>query len=331
MDVPSVSQPALRTVEIAPPSARAETWNMLRAAALIVLATWIYIADTAAPAGSGTRALSGTGEAGATAGDGPAAGGATTTAGPGAAAGTVSAETAGRPAGTRDGGGAAEGRDLMPYQRLFRTLDGDDQRLFRELQEGLLEAENARSSTRRWPAPAALAAQGIPPFADAAGRGGRRSYHWQLRQEGPIVNYLGAPADRRDPALLLLVQEPDPQAPLALLAPLAPLALLAPTAGSLPRPPPGAPSQGGQPGAFAQAAPAAPAAPAAQATDEVHHRLADGTLLHVSIWRREMLRARAAGAASPSGWAGDFGSEPGVIAEPYARGWIQVLVGATRQ
>ena len=53
MEVPSVSQPAVRTVEIAPPSARAETWNVLRAAALIVLATWIYIADTAAPAGSG--------------------------------------------------------------------------------------------------------------------------------------------------------------------------------------------------------------------------------------------------------------------------------------
>ena len=52
MDRPSVSQPALRTVEIAPPSARAETWNVLRVAALIVLATWIYIADTAAPAGT---------------------------------------------------------------------------------------------------------------------------------------------------------------------------------------------------------------------------------------------------------------------------------------
>src|ERR1700676_2194572 len=55
MEVPSVSQPAVRTVEIAPPSARAETWNVLRAAALIVLATWIYIADTAAPAGTGAE------------------------------------------------------------------------------------------------------------------------------------------------------------------------------------------------------------------------------------------------------------------------------------
>jgi hypothetical protein len=270
MDVPPVSQPAVRTVEIAPPSARAETWNVLRVAALIVLAAWIYIADTAAPTGS--------------------------------------AATAGRLGGERDGGGG-EARDLMPYQRLFRTLGGDDQRLFRELQEGLLEAENARSSTRRWPAPAALAEQGIPPFADAAGRGGRRSYRWQLRQEGPVVNYLGIPADRRDPELLLLVQEPDPQAPAA-----APFA----------RPPAGAPSQGGQPGALA------PPLPAAQATDEAHHRLADGTLLHVSIWRRETRTAPAAGAASAPAGAADFGRETGVIAEPYARGWIQLLVGASR-
>jgi hypothetical protein len=242
MDVSTVNQPAVRTVEIAPPSARAETLNVLRAAALIVLATWIYIADTAAPAGSGAGASSRTREA-----------------------------------------GAPEARELMPYQRLFRSLGGDDQRLFRELQEGLLEAENARSTTRRWPAPAALAAQGIPPFADAAGRGGRRLYRWQLRQEGPIVNYLGMPADRRDPELLLLVQEPDSPAP------------------------------------------------AAQATDEVHHRLADGTLLHVSTWLRETPAGGGAGAAGPSGVADDRGREPGVIAMPYARGWIQVLVGATPQ
>lgn len=312
MDVPSVSQPAVRTVEIAPPSARAETWNVLRAAALIVLATWIYIADTAAPAGSGAGTLGGTGEVGAPGGAGMAGGGAKTAATAGAAGGTASAETAGRLAGTRAGGGGAEARDLMPYQMLFRTLGGDDQRLFRELQEGLLEAENARSSTRRWPAPAELAAQGIPPFADAAGRGGRHSYQWQLRQEGPIVNYLGMPADRRDPAFLLLVQEPETQA------------ALAPASGPFPRPPEGAQSLGGQPGALPQAM------QAMQATDEVHHRLADGTLLHVSIWRRETQTARMSGAGSPSGGAVDLGREPGVIAEPYARGWIQVLVGATR-
>jgi hypothetical protein len=290
MDVPSTSQPAVRTVEIAPPSARAETWNVLRAAALIVLATWIYIADTAAPAARGPGAGAGAGAAG-----WPGEAGA-----PGQAGVAGGSGTAGGAEGA--GGGAAAGgdeaRDLMPYQRLFRSLGGEDQRLFRELQEGLLEAENVRSSTRRWPAPAALAARGIPPFADAAGRGGRRLYRWQLRQDGPIVNYLGTPADRRDPAFLLLVQEPDPGAP------------------------------GG----------AGAAAAGAQATDEVHHRLADGTLLHVSVWRREApAAAGGAGAAGLAvavddpGRAGRDGRDGGAIAAPYTRGWTQVLVGATRQ
>lgn len=274
MDVPPTSQPAVRTVEIEPPSARAESWNVLRAAALIVLATWIYIADTAAPAGSG-------------------AGGAA----PGGSRPGIGAGGRGSPGGP--GGDVA--RDLMPYQRLFRGLGGEDQRLFRELQEGLLEAENVRSSTRRWPAPGTLAGRGVPPFADGAGRGGRRLYRWQLRQEGPIVNYLGLPADRRDPAFLLLVQEPDPGA----------------TPGSPPGSPPGGPAGG---------------AAGAQATDEVHHRLADGTLLHVSVWLRESPSAAAgAGAAGPSVGVDDPGREAGVIAVPYARGWTQVLVGATRQ
>ncbi|HXO30521.1 MAG TPA: hypothetical protein VOA80_24470 [Thermoanaerobaculia bacterium] len=304
MEVPSVSQPAVRTVEIAPPSARAETWNVLRAAALIVLATWIYIADTAAPAGSGV---------------GGAAPGS-------AAAGAVaSAATAGWQAVTGPGGlggpgapgapGGNDARDLMPYQRLFRGLGGEDQRLFRELQEGLLEAENVRSSTRRWPAPGTLASRGVPPFADAAGRGGRRFYRWQLRQEGTIVNYLGLPADRRDPAFLLLVQEPDPGAP---------------AQGS----PPGGPAGGAGPaqGARAIGGGTAGAAAGAQATDEVHHRLADGTLLHVSVWLRESPSATpGAGAAGPSVAADDPGRDAGVIAVPYARGWTQVLVGATRQ
>jgi len=301
MDVPSTSQPAVRTVEIAPPSARAETWNVLRAAVLIVLATWIYIADTAAPGASG------------------AGGGAAGWPGEAGAPGQAGAGGRGGPGG-RDGDDA---RDLMPYQRLFRSLGGDDQRLFRELQEGLLEAENVRSSTRRWPAPTALAARGIPPFADAAGRGGRRLYRWQLLQEGPIVNYLGMPADRRDPAFLLLVQEPDPGAP---------------AEGSLPRAPAGGrAAQGARQIADVAGAAGTAAAAGAQATDEVHHRLADGTLLHVSVWLRGAAAAGGASAAGGAGAAGpgvpadDPGRDPRAIAVPYARGWTQVLVGATRQ
>jgi len=296
MDVSSTCQPAVRTVEIAPPSARAETWNVLRAAALIVLATWIYIADTAASGGSGAG------------GAVPSLPRAVTGAGGRAGAGGL---------GGPGGPGANDARDLMPYQRLFRGLGGEDQRLFRELQEGLLEAENVRSSTRRWPAPGTLAGRGVPPFADGAGRGGRRLYRWQLRQEGPIVNYLGLPADRRDPALLLLVQEPDPGAPVQRSPPGGPVGRVGPAQGSR---------------AIAGVAGAGAGAAGAQATDEVHHRLADGTLLHVSVWLREAPAATAgAGAAGPSAGAGDAGGDPGVIAVPYARGWIQVLVGATPQ
>jgi hypothetical protein len=284
MDLPSASQPAVRTVEIGPPSARAETWNVLRAAALIVLVTWIYIADTAAPAATGAAATRGAA--------GPGATGAAAVAAGAAAAGAAAAD--GRMAA--DGGDVAAARDLLPYQRLFRTLGGEDQRLFRELHEGLLEAENVRSSARRWPAPAALAAQGVPPFADAPGRGGRRIYRWQLRQEGPTVNYLGLPADARDPALLLLVQEPDPRLPAG--GPVSPADAGAPPGGV-------GPAAGGV---------------LSQATDEVHHRLADGTLLHVSIWMRAAppMPARA-------------GDDRGLMTEPYARGWVQLLAGTSRQ
>jgi hypothetical protein len=264
MEVPSASRSAVRTVEIGPPSARAETWNVLRAGALIALVTWIYVADTTAPAGSGAGLDRGAGAAAASVAV--------------AARGTTAAATATEVRG-------AEGRDLLPYQRLFRTLEGEDQRLFRELQEGLIEAENVRSSARRWPAPAALAAQGIPPFAGAPGRGGRRNYRWQLRQEGLIVNYLGMPADARDPAFLLLVQEPDPQA--------------------------------------------AASGVLAQTTDEVHHRLADGTLLHVSTWMHPAPGAPPLPVLNPRGVADAPRGDPGLIAEPYARGWIQLLIGAT--
>jgi hypothetical protein len=247
MDLTSPSSsPAVRTVEIGPPSARAETWNVLRVAVLVMLATWIYLADTAAPGPGG--------------------------AGTGDAAGTAAAAAP----------GTARQRDLMPFQRLFASLGGEDQLMFRELHEGLLEAENARSATGAWPAPAALAAQGIPPFTDTArvaraAAAARRAYRWELHQDGLVVNYLGLPADRRDPAFLLLVQEPDPRVP--------------------------------------------PAAAAAQAVDEVHHRLADGTLLHVSTWMR---------AAPLPGAASGVDGGPGTIVEPFSRGWTQLLAGPVR-
>src|ERR1041385_6795863 len=52
-------------------------------------------------------------------------------------------------AGTRTG-------DLLPYQLLIRDRPSNEQRMFRELQEGLLEAQRIRSESGGWPAPAAL-------------------------------------------------------------------------------------------------------------------------------------------------------------------------------
>jgi hypothetical protein len=110
----------------------------------------------------------------------------------------------------RDAGGTA--RHLLPFQTRIQDRPALDQRMFRELQEGLLEAESRRASTGMWPAAAALAAEGIPPFAlDPTARGGL--YDWRLTVSGAFVNYLGIPR-RADASLwLVLVQEPEPGTP----------------------------------------------------------------------------------------------------------------------
>jgi len=152
---------------------------------------------------------------------------------------------------------------LLPFQVLFRDTAAPVQRMYREIQEGVLEAENARAATKQWPAVDTLAAQGIPPFALAS-----PAYRWRLVRDGVVVNYVGTPAPQSDePAFLVLIQEPEPgyvDTPTALL-------------------------------------------------DEVHHRLADGTLLHVSIW----FHPAATAAATDQ-----------VLAEPSTAGWMQVLVGS---
>jgi hypothetical protein len=147
-------------MEIKPPSARREAANVLRMAAVILIVTWVYLANTAVP-----RA------------------------------------------------GLAAGEGLIAYQKLFRNLEPREQRMFRALHEGLLEAENARSSGGAWPRPGYLAGQGIPPCA-ADPIASREKYTWTFHQEGTLVNYLGLPAAAHLPAFLLSVQEPTPGATL---------------------------------------------------------------------------------------------------------------------
>ncbi len=160
--------------------------------------------------------------------------------------------------------------DLMPYQALVRDRPSSDQRMFRELQEGLLEAQRVRSASGGWPAPAALAVQAIPPFAADPTR--PESYVWTVTQHGTFINYRGMPAVTGVPAWLLLIQEPDPGAP-----------------------------------------------PDPAREDEEHHRLTDGTMLHVSIWTHADgldLPARFISLPQVEGWTQLRAGPPASVAAP---------------
>ena len=152
-------------------------------------------------------------------------------------------------------------RGLLTYQGLMADLPAGEQLLFRELQEGLLEAERDRAVMKRWPDPSALEADGIPPFArDATTKG--PTYAWRRLQNGTTVNYLGIPSASDAPAWLLLIQEPEP--------------------GSPPDPAP---------------------------DDEEHHRLPDGIVLHISVWKH----------------ADGSRLEVALAPLPQARGWVQIV------
>ena len=115
-----------------------------------------------------------------------------------------------------DGPGFAAGapaqRNLLPFQALVEDRPSTEQRVFRELQEGLLEAEARRAATGAWPSVSALAEEGIPPFAaDPTAKGSQ--YDWHLIENQTFVNYLGIPRQQEAPAWLLLVLEPEPGAP----------------------------------------------------------------------------------------------------------------------
>jgi hypothetical protein len=153
---------------------------------------------------------------------------------------------------------------LLPYQKLIRDASPGEQRVFRELQEGLLEAERMRAETGRWPDVAALEAEGIPPFASDPTR--KVGYKWTSVRQDWATNYLGVPSDPSQPAWVLVILEPEPGAP-------------------------------------ADPAP----------NDETHHRLPDGTTLHVSIWNMPEEKRRGGFAA---------------LRLPQNDGWTNWLVGS---
>lgn len=108
-------------------------------------------------------------------------------------------------------GAGPKKKNLLPFQAVIAERPSDEQRIFRELQEGLAEAEGARALEGAWPTTDRLAQDGIPPFAvDPTQKVG---YRWTLLQSGSMVNYLGVSAEPGAPAWLVLVQEPEPGVP----------------------------------------------------------------------------------------------------------------------
>jgi len=97
---------------------------------------------------------------------------------------------------------------LAPYQVRYVDLAPAERRIAAELREGLAEAERVRIQTGAWPSAAALAADGVPPFAADPLAPGLR---WSMRREGLTVNYLGE-STGDGPAYLIVVQEPMPGA-----------------------------------------------------------------------------------------------------------------------
>ncbi len=120
----------------------------------------------------------------------------------------------------------------------FKTLEPAQQRLYRNILDGVGEAEDARGTSKAWPTVEELAARRLPPFtADPLDRAG---YRWKLMRSGTLINYVGTPDPAsKQPTFLIVITEPDPGVAVD----------------------PGAP------------------------TDETHHKLKDGTMLHVLIWK----------------------------------------------
>ena len=209
-----------RTVQIHPPSVRAETINVIKAAAAIVFIVAAYIFRPAFGVPSQTQ--------------------------------------------SQDARSIQSRYGLLPYQKLIRDAAPAEQRVFREMQEGLLEAERIRAQTGHWPDVSTLQAEGIPPFADDPTR--KIAYKWTSVRQDWATNYLGVPSDTSQPAWVLVILEPEPGAP-------------------------------------ADPAP----------NDETHHRLPDGTTLHVSIWNMPEEKRRSGFAA---------------LRLPQNEGWTNWLVGS---
>lgn len=96
--------------------------------------------------------------------------------------------------------------ERLPYQQHFSVLDDANQRRFLELREGILEIENIRGSTGRWPSIETLRAQALPPVV--SGLPDASPLTWEMREHGDYVNYTALPQDNLGQQWLILFIEP---------------------------------------------------------------------------------------------------------------------------
>ena len=109
----------------------------------------------------------------------------------------------------RDGGA---NQNLLPFQVLIENRPSGDQRMFRDLQEGLIEAETRRTVTGRWPRGRGAGRRrraAVRPRSDGEGR----ALRLDARAERHVRQLSRHPRQPNAPAWLLLVLEPDPAAP----------------------------------------------------------------------------------------------------------------------
>ncbi len=106
--------------------------------------------------------------------------------------------------------GGVTGYELFPFQTLFRDLSPTDQRMFRQVGEGLVEALQYRSIDGEFPTVETLEGDGVPPFAAHPLDAG--AYSWTLDVDGLSIRYIGAARMDRT-SFLIAITEPDPRAP----------------------------------------------------------------------------------------------------------------------
>jgi hypothetical protein len=98
---------------------------------------------------------------------------------------------------------------LLPYQTLFRDLPSSEQRVLRNMQEGVVEAVVRRDGDGAWPSPQQLADDGVPPFA--ADPLDHAKLQWSEQRQPLAVDYVGVPSAAAEaPLFLIAVREPEP-------------------------------------------------------------------------------------------------------------------------